>query len=250
MFRSRASRRYSLYHHRSRGRRRLRLLRFVILLFLVYQIINSLLLTSYRIDSSSMSPTLAVSERVLASPVGYGARIPLLPWTTPVLREPQRGDIVVIASPSHQPPATLLRLTDPLVRFFTLNRVSPVAMSGAGWDNPYIVKRIVGLPGDTLQMRGSVARVTPAGSAQSTSEHALSTVRYNLDLLDVPAAAGALFFTHSEPLTLGQGEYFVLGDNRTASIDSRHFGPVTRDRLRQRVVLRFWPLQRLGVTGN
>ncbi len=250
MFRSRASRRYSLYHDRSRGRRPLRLLRFVLLLFVVYQLINSLLLSSYRIDSSSMSPTLAVSERVLASPVGYGARIPLLPWQTPVLREPQRGDIVVVASPYRLPPGALQRLADPLLRFFTLNRVSLLAVSGAGWDNPYIVKRIVGLPGDTLEMRGSVARVTPAGSARSTSEHALSTVRYNLELPDISAADGALFFSHSQPLTLGHGEYFVLGDNRAASIDSRHFGPVTRDRVRQRVVLRFWPLQRFGVSGS
>ncbi|TVQ39864.1 MAG: signal peptidase I [Spirochaetaceae bacterium] len=250
MFRSRAARRYSLYHDRSRRRRPLRLIRFLVLLFLGYQLLTLLLVSSLRIDSSSMAPSLAVSDRVLASPVGYGVQLPLLPWATPALREPQRSDIVVLASPYHSQPATLLRLVDPLVRFLTVNRVSAAAFGAPAWDNPFVVMRVVGLPGDTVEISNWVARVIPAGSSQSAGEHSLAHSRYSLELGDASAGDGQLLFRDSAPLTLGPDEYFVLGDNRAAAVDSRHFGPVSRADLRQRVFLRYWPLQRFGVPAN
>lgn len=87
-----------------------------------------------------------------------------------------------------------------------------------------ITKRVIGIPGDTVV--GRRGRVFVDGREAD----------------DIPTQAFSA-------VHLGQGQYFVLGDNRSASEDSRVFGPVPRKAIYGRVVLVFWPLGRLGVSG-
>jgi signal peptidase I len=82
-------------------------------------------------------------------------------------------------------------------------------------------KRVVGVPGDTVSWKHEYVYV--------------NGVRF--DRIETP-----VFLT----VTLGKDEYFVLGDNRTFSQDSRDFGPVPRDAIFARVFLIYWPLSRFG----
>jgi len=107
------------------------------------------------------------------------------------LRAPQRNDIVVVDLP---------QLDDMLV------------------------KRIVGLPGETIAVRAGLVYVNGAPLLEPFAH-------------EVDRASLA-------PLRLGADEYFVLGDNRDNSNDSRYFGPVARDRILGKVWLRYWPLHR------
>ncbi|MCI8418179.1 MAG: signal peptidase I [Lachnospiraceae bacterium] len=99
-------------------------------------------------------------------------------------------------------------------------------------EDTYYIKRIIGMPGETVQVREG--RVYIDGEQLKES--------YGRELMENAGIA-------EEPLTLGEDEYFVLGDNRNASSDSRDpsVGLIHRDRIVGRAWMRIWPLHKLGI---
>ena len=93
------------------------------------------------------------------------------------------------------------------------------------WVPQSFVKRVVGLPGDTVEFRDGVLYINDAP-------------------LDEPYLnpARARFMGNRAPVTLGEDEYYVLGDHRDRSSDSRRVGPIRRRAIRGRVLCVFWPL--------
>lgn len=73
--------------------------------------------------------------------------------------------------------------------------------------NQYFIKRIIGLPGETIDVRGGQFTINQTALTEPYAQGALATMR---------------------PVVLGSEEYYVVGDNRTASRDSRHFGPIKK----------------------
>ena len=117
------------------------------------------------------------------------------------LEEPLRGDVIVFRYPK-----------DP---------------------SKFFIKRIIGIPGDTITIKGNVITLT-------NTEHTGGTV------LDEPYIRDmAPNTTLTE--TLGDGEYFVMGDNRNASSDSRMWGVLQRDKIVGRAFLRLYPFTKAGV---
>lgn len=100
-------------------------------------------------------------------------------------------------------------------------------------ENPYFIKRVIGLPGETVQIRNGKVYINDKELTEDT---------YGItDYIDDPGIA-------EEPLTLGEDEYFCLGDNRPISYDSRYeeVGPVDRSELIGKVWIRIWPLSLFG----
>lgn len=99
-------------------------------------------------------------------------------------------------------------------------------------DNTYYIKRIIGLPGETVQILSGMVYI----DGMRLDEH------YGNEIMENPGIA-------EEPLTLGEDEYFVLGDNRNNSSDSRasDVGLIHRKDLIGRVWIRVWPLSQIGV---
>lgn len=100
-----------------------------------------------------------------------------------------------------------------------------------GQKDNYYVKRVIGLPGETVEIKGSVLLIN--GKVMSDpyiNEPMWDTTKYG-------------------PLTLGKDEYLVMGDNRNYSIDSRDdsIGPIPKDRFIAKVFLRVWPLEKLSL---
>lgn len=96
----------------------------------------------------------------------------------------------------------------------------------------YYIKRIIGLPGETVQIDGE-------GNIYINGE--LLEEDYGLETIKNPGRA-------IEPVTLGEDEYFVLGDNRNNSVDSRdsRVGNIKRDAIIGRAWVRIWPLSDIG----
>jgi signal peptidase I len=156
----------------------------------------------YRIPSSAMEPTLHCARPNQGCEAKRMDRIlvPRFNW----LWSPGRGDIVVL----HTPPA---------------------AMRACG-SGGIFVKRIVGLPGETLSERGGGAVYV---DGKKLREPYIDAARRRED----PTRG-----TWHVP----EGEYFLLGDNRGASCDSRRWGAVPRHDIIGRVVLVYWPPGRIG----
>ncbi|MDW7659199.1 MAG: signal peptidase I [Bacillota bacterium] len=99
-------------------------------------------------------------------------------------------------------------------------------------DGPNIIKRVVGMPGDTIEIREE-------------------GVYRNEQHLDEPyLQEGTVTRVRSlqyEKVTLGEHEYFVMGDNRDVSLDSRIFGPVPLESIIGEVLLRFYPFDQIGM---
>ena len=102
-----------------------------------------------------------------------------------------------------------------------------------GGEHPYYIKRVIGLPGETVQIID--------GKVYINGEELTDDVYGITDYIEEPGIA-------AEPLTLGEDEYFCLGDNRPVSYDSRYeaVGPVHRSEIIGKVWIRIWPLSKFG----
>ena len=99
-------------------------------------------------------------------------------------------------------------------------------------EEEYYVKRVYGLPGETIQIIDN----------QIYINNEVIEDEYAKNEMDDPGIA-------EEPITLGEDEYFVLGDNRKVSLDSRDpdLGPIKEKNIAGHVILRIWPLKQFGV---
>ena len=98
-------------------------------------------------------------------------------------------------------------------------------------DGPNIIKRVIGLPGDTIEIKdGSLYRNGEYLVESYLQANTVSEIR-NEDFAKV---------------TLGPNEYYVMGDNRSVSLDSRSIGPIPESHMIGEVLLRFYPLQDFG----
>jgi signal peptidase I len=163
--------------------------------------IKAWVVNPYRIPSSSMEPTLHCAEPQPGCRANYSDRV-LANRFIYHFRDPHRGDIVVFNTP-------------------------PLALEKCGAGGTF-VKRIIGLPGDTVSERKG--RVSING--QPLDEPYVPQSERN------PQANGRW--------TVPQGAYFMMGDNRAQSCDSREWGSVPRSDLIGPVFAVYWPPQRIS----
>ena len=118
-------------------------------------------------------------------------------------------------------------------RFHEPERYDIIVFPFLGKEETFYIKRIIGLPGETVQ-------IDEEGSIYVDGE--VIEDFYGREIIQDPGRA-------SEPITLGEGEYFVLGDNRNNSTDSREpsVGNIRREHIIGRAWLRIWPLEKFGL---
>jgi signal peptidase I len=195
-----------------------------------------------------MLPTLEPGDRLLTVPLLYGSRLSAFGLTLPGFRKPDRGDIVVVRPPYVRERSFVVHAADAVVSFFTARRVSVLNNGNGEAIGRWTVKRVIGVPGDTVRVEDNVAYVRIEGNSTFVPEFSTARRDYSLDRTGLPDgwAEGFPLSGNLAEVSLGPGEYFVLGDNRVASLDSRHWGSVSESAILTPAVLRYWPLQRFG----
>lgn len=182
--------------------------------------IRTFFFEAYRIPSGSMIPSLLVGDWLFVNKLRFGPHIPFTNVNLPGYAEPERYDIAVFVSPP--------QVDQP-------------------WDpTPTLVKRIVGMPGDTLYMRdarlfvnGIEQRQGYGASSEPGDPNEVSPLfdwQKQVALRASRFGAAPAQPTHDNwgPLVVPPGHYFMMGDNRYNSKDSRYWGLVPRENIRGR----------------
>ena len=181
----------------------------VLLLVLVFR---GFIFEPFRVPSNSMMPTLLTGDFILVNKFNYGLRLPLLNSKIIDFSDPERGDIIVFRYPNYE--------------------------HSAGYSGVDFIKRVVALPGDTISyekdqliVNGESVEYRKIGSYQGVdSGKAMSGYRHirekineaDHDILLHPLGNSRKL----SKTTVPEGHYFVMGDNRAHSSDSRFWGYV------------------------
>lgn len=184
--------------------------RSILVAFVLFVVIRTFVVEAFKIPTSSMENTLLVGDFLLVNKAVYGAEVPGTDLRLPAFEEPERGDVVVF-NPPHEP--------------------------GKNY-----VKRVVGMPGDTLEMRDKAVRVNGRPLQEPYARYVDGqgdAVHPDMNWQSNHLIAGPGRDYHPTrdnwgPIVVPDDGYFVLGDNRDNSEDSRYWGFVSRDAIRGR----------------
>lgn len=181
-------------------------------------LINPFLLEAYEVPTGSMEKTILPGDRLFAEKFTYGIHIPFTDRTILPLASPRPGQMVIFRSPH---------------------------------DGLTLVKRCIALPGDTVEVRHKQLYINGRKTEQGFARHS-DPEEYDLP----PAAAGPdpaqsdweqgrnaeRYWVRDNfgPVVVPPDCYFMLGDNRDESFDSRYWGPLPRGNIRGRALFVFW----------
>ncbi len=182
-------------------------IRVFMLMLLVVSSLRSALADWNDVPTGSMKPTIEEGDRVVVNKLAYDLKVPFTTFEVWKWGDPRRGDIVVLFSPK---------------------------------DGMRLVKRVVGVPGDRIEMRdnqlyvnGDAARWKSIGEENDREQGITLVVEETLEgrkhlVMFTPQIPAVRSFA---PLIVPPGRYFVMGDNRDNSNDSRFIGLIDRHRI-------------------
>jgi len=182
--------------------------RFLFPVFFVVLILRGFVVEPFKIPSGSMIPTLEIGDFILVSKFSYGLRVPVINEKILDLGSPKRGDVVVFRFPR-----------DPQIDY---------------------IKRVVGLPGDEIAYHNKQlylnGELIPTKEISRTTFGFTEYTRYKADLSgyehEMRVSSSPAHF--DLVTTVPEGQYFVMGDNRDNSNDSRVWGFVPDENLKGR----------------
>jgi signal peptidase I len=234
-------------------RRRMSLLgsrtfRILLIAFILYIVVSRFLVATFRVESVSMEPGINSADRVIVSLLAFGPYVPFSHARFPGLSLPARGDLVMVQPPFYDDESALVKILQPLVSFFTLQKATLRRDLYGGRVNSYMLKRIIGMPGDTIRLSSYKVWVKPRGASDFVVEDQIVPIRYTMrSTLNARGWDPSLPFSgNADDIVLQDMQYYVLGDNRPESSDSRSWGPVRLERIMGKVIYRYWPPLSIG----
>ena len=179
-------------------------------------VLRSFVLEPFQIPSKSMVPTLKVGDFIVVNKWTYGLRLPVLRNKFFDVGSPQRGDVVVFFPPH---------------------------------ESRYFIKRLVGLPGDkisiingTLFVNNEMIKQTNSDIEPGNSRSVVMSEKLGIKQFAIQKNLRPSRLSQNFSATVPKDHFFMIGDNRDNSSDSRVWGPVPKDRIVGRAVARwmFW----------
>ncbi len=206
---------------------------------LLASVVMYLFIQAFKIPSGSMENTFLIGDHLFVNKFIYGFRVPYTRKKFLALRHVKRGDIIVFQFPS----------TDP--------REFQCGGSQYGKD---FIKRVIGMPGDTVEVRDGRLYVNGAKAGDEPYARYADAYRYpkateqvsreNYQKYWQDRMLGKMFSEYVRdnfgPVTVPQGQYLVMGDNRDRSCDSRYWGAVPDYLVKGKAWFRYWPPSRIG----
>ncbi len=181
-------------------------------------LLKTFLIQAFFIPSQSMIPTLEIGDRVLVNKVVYQ------------LRDPRRGEVVVFREDDAISGPDTRSLAEKAREFLASGL-------GASPNERDFIKRVIGLPGEEIEMRDGVVLIGGEPLPEELAAQGGYLAAEDLDAFG--------------PVTVPDDSYFMMGDNRPNSSDSRFsLGPIPEDQIIGRAFVTIWPLGRLSTLGH
>jgi len=180
----------------------------IIFAVLLAVVIKTSIVEAYKIPSQSMEDTLLVGDFLLANKFVYGARMPIVDWRLPAISAPERGDVVIFIFPR-----------DGVTKY---------------------IKRCVGVSGDTIEVKNKVLYVNGQESAFSGHAKHIDTTWDGSQVIQPRRPGGMDSRDNFGPYVVPEDYYFMMGDNRDNSYDSRYWGPVHKSLILGEALVIHW----------
>ena len=202
---------------------------------LIVFLLRSFLAEPFRIPSSSMRPTLVVGDYILVNKFGYGIRLPIIERKIIPIADPQRGDVVVFRYPVNPSQDFIKRVVGvggDVVEY----RDKQLAVNGKPLpqkpDGSY--SYLEGLRFETTERRIERAHAAAGEHSYTVAVQPQAAPVYPANVRSFPGRENCEYNDRGFRCRVPAGHYFMMGDNRDASDDSRYWGFVPDDHIRGR----------------
>ena len=192
----------------------------IVIAIILALIIRTFVVQAFKIPSGSMEDTLAIGDHILVNKFLYGTKIPFTDKRVLTIREPRRGDVIVFVFPQDE----------------ENDKIS-------SWNKRDFIKRVIGTPGDKVQVIDKKVYVNGKPYENPHEVH-----KDGFTFQACPPGSVPFSMPPSDecprdnfgPVTVPPNEYFVMGDNRDRSYDSRFWGFVKKDYIKGLAFIKYW----------
>ena len=202
----------------------------LIFLFVILNLLLAYVFFPVRQTSVSMIPDIEENSMIMVSPLA---------------KKLNRGDVVLLKPKKTVNLSKIQRISEVFVRFFTGQQFSLFQKNSFPGTNSQL-RRVVALPGDRIYMRDYVLYVKPANGKYYLTEFEIADHPYNVTFFTAPSEWDPYLGVKGsfDEIILSDNEYFVLGDNRKSSDDSRLYGPVKLENIQGKAVMCYFPFKK------
>lgn len=203
----------------------------IIICIAIVCLVLKFLVFPVRHNSSSMLPDFEPQSLIMV---------------TPFLRTPDRGDVVLVREKKSDDNPFYKKIFRNVCLFFTAQQIDLNKKSFYPGTNNHL-RRVLALPGDTIYMKDYVLYIKPEGEAHFLTEFEICKTKYNVLFYIPPAEWDSSLGVQGSfsPITLGENEYFLLGDNRKSCEDSRLWGPVQENDICAKALFCYFPFNKI-----